>query len=442
MAVPESIGGARHQVGLMLAALGLLMLQVAPLAAAGELPLSDRYRAELKAIAEHPRVVRALRSIEDQEQQLLEEMITLTEIPAPPFEEGPRAAYFARMLRAAGVADVSIDDVGNAIAKVPGRGTGRILVAAHVDTVFPADTDVTVTVEEKTYRAPGIGDNTRGMVSMLAVLRALKAAGIQLKSEVWFVGNVGEEGLGDLRGVKHLFRPNAPTIDALIAIDGGQQNRLIYGAVGSHRYRVTFRGDGGHSWGAFGRVQPHHAMGRVIAHLVDLAGDVIRTGAKTTYNIGRMGGGTSINSIPFESWAEIDLRSGDQNKLNQIDAVFRQAVARALEEENAKREGGSPLTVEIDRVGTRPAGRGDVNGALVQRAAAAMRTLGETPRLGISSTDANVPISLGIPAVTLSRGGVSRNAHAPSESWENIESHVGPQIVLLTLLAQAGMVLD
>lgn len=431
-----------QHAGLPLTVLVLLVLLLLPRVTAAGLPVADRYQAEVATLAKHPKVARALRSIVAQEQQLLREMITLTEIPAPPFEEGPRATYFATMLKAAGVADVSLDEVGNAIAKVPGRGAGRIVVAAHIDTVFPAETDVTVSIEDNVYRAPGIGDNTRGLVSMLAVLRAIKAADIELQSEVWFVGDVGEEGLGDLRGVKHLFRPDAPTIDALIAIDGGAQNRLIYGAVGSHRYRVTFRGDGGHSWGAFGRVQPHHAMGRVIAHLVDLAGDVTRTGAKTTYNIGRMGGGTSINSIPFESWAEIDLRSGDQNKLNQIDSVFRQAVARALAEENAKRDGGNPLTVEIDRVGTRPAGRGDVNGALVQRAAAAMRTLGEEPRLGISSTDANVPISLGIPAITLSRGGISRNAHAPHESWENVESHIGPQTVLLTLLAQAGMLVD
>jgi acetylornithine deacetylase/succinyl-diaminopimelate desuccinylase-like protein len=202
---------------------------------------------------------------------------------------------------------------------------------------------------------------------------------------------------------------------------------------------VTFRGPGGHSWGAFGYANPHHALGRAIRILDENAPTVTGVGEKTSYNVGRIGGGTSINSIPFESWMEVDMRSGSQEKLDAIDAVFKAAVRQALEEENAGRSGGEPLTVDVERVGTRPAARGDASQPLVQRAMAATLAFGIQPSLRISSTDANLPISRGIPAVTMSRGGVGGNSHAPGEWWQNVDGHVGMQIGLVTLLAEAGL---
>ncbi len=175
-----------------------------------------------------------------------------------------------------------------------------------------------------------------------------------------FVGNVGEEGLGDLRGVKHLFRDGGPPIDSMIAVDGGDTTRLVYGGVGSHRYRITFNGPGGHSWSAFGRASPHHALGRAIEKFVSNGPSVTSTGDKTSYNIGRIGGGTSVNSIPFESWMEVDMRSETQDKLDAIDAVLQQAVRDALAEENAARKENAALTVSIERIGTRPAARGAI----------------------------------------------------------------------------------
>ena len=255
-----------------------------------------------------------------------------------------------------------------------------------------------------------------------------------------FVGNVGEEGLGDLRGTKHLFREGGPQIDSMIAIDGGKDERLVYGGVGSHRYRVTFKGPGGHSWGAFGTANPHHALGRAIAHFVANAPSITSDGPKTSYNIGRIGGGTSINSVPFESWMEVDMRSGEQAKIDEIDALLQRAVRDALQEENAARLEGPELTVDVERVGTRPAAKGDLSARLVQVAAASIAHFGLEPEPQISSTDANLPLSMGIPAVTMSRGGTSKNSHSPAESWHNKDGHLGVQISLLALLVEAGLV--
>ena len=402
--------------------------------------IKAEYTAEIESIQSDSDVKAAMAHIVAIEPQSRRDLIELTEIPAPPFEEQARAERFAEMLREAGLTDVVIDDVGNAIGRRPGRTGERVVgYSAHLDTVFPADTDVTVRFDDEKMYAPGIGDNTRGLVTVLGVLRAMQHAGIETEADVLFIGNVGEEGLGDLRGVKHLFRDGAPRIDTLIAVDGGESERIVFGGVGSHRYRVTFRGPGGHSWGAFGLANPHHALGRAIQIFDENAPAVTSVGEKTSYNVGRIGGGTSINSIPFESWAEIDMRSGSQDKLDDVDAILQAAVEQALQEENAGRLDGPELTVDVDRVGTRPAAKGDTSSPVVQRAMAATVAFGVQPSLRISSTDANLPISKGIPAVTMSRGGVSGGSHSPDEWWQNVDGHIGIQIGLLTLLAEAGL---
>ena len=395
---------------------------------------------EMAALLSDARVQKLLPYIKAMSSGLRDDVIELTQIAAPPFGEEQRGLRFAELLRDAGLSDVHIDAAGNVIGRRPGRSGQRVVAyTAHLDTVFPADTDVTVRVDGDTLYAPGVGDNTRGLVAVLAVLRAMQHAGLETEADILFVGNVGEEGLGDLRGVKHLFRDDGPGIDAMIAIDGGETARIVYGGVGSHRYRITFRGPGGHSWGAFGRASPHHALGRAIGEFVSSAPTITDHGEKTSFNIGRIGGGTSVNSIAFESWMEVDLRSGNQHRLDAIDALLRDAVAGALEAENAGRRTGDALTVDIERIGTRPAARVDVQAPIVQRAAAAMRALQIEPQLGISSTDANWPIFIGVPAITLSRGGNSENSHAPNESWQDVDSHIAVQVGLLTLLAEAGL---
>jgi tripeptide aminopeptidase len=396
---------------------------------------------QVSNLLDNPVVQEAMSDIVASDAQLLNETIELTEIPAPPFAEEKRAQRFAEKLREAGLTDVSIDEEGNVIGRRPGRSGNRtVVLSAHLDTVFPIETDVTVKVEGDTLFAPGVGDNTRGLVVVLAILRTMQQHDIATDADVLFVGNVGEEGLGDLRGVKYLFREGGPRIDALIAVDGGKTSRLVFGGVGSHRYRVTYKGPGGHSWGAFGRASPHHAMGRAISEFVENAVEVTASGDKTTFNVGRIGGGTSVNSIAFESWMEVDLRSGNQTKLDAIDAVLKRAVQKALQDENAAREEGAELTVDVDRIGTRPAARSDIESPLVQTAAAAMNALGVEPDLQISSTDANHPISIGIPAITLSRGGIGANAHALNESWINKDAHLAIHIALITLLVEAGAI--
>jgi len=403
--------------------------------------VSPEAQQRIAALVADARIQDSLADIVSMESQLLGDLIELTEIPAPPYGEEKRAMRFAEMLRESGLSDVAIDEAGNVIGRRPGRTGDRVVAyTGHLDTVFPAGTDVSVRVEGDTMFAPGIGDNTRGLVVLLGVLRAMQHADIETDADILFVGNVGEEGLGDLRGVKHLFREGGPQIDAMIAVDGGKTERIVYGGVGSHRYRVTFEGPGGHSWGAFGTANPHHALGRAIALFDEDAPTVTTSGDKTSYNIGRIGGGTSINSIPFESWMEVDMRSGDQAKLDEIDAVLQRAVQKALVEENAARLEGPPLAVDVKRVGTRPAAQGDSESLLVQYAAAAMREFGLEANLKISSTDANYPISIGIPAITMSRGGISNGSHSPAESWQNKDGHLGIQIGLLTLLAAAGYV--
>lgn len=421
-----------------LACASLCLIAVAVMADNGQ-TIEARYLAEITALRQDERVQTAFDHILALEARHREELIELTEIPAPPFNEQVRAERFAEMLREAGLEDVYIDAVGNAIGRRPGQSGDRVIAySAHLDTVFPEGTDVTVRFDDDTMYAPGIGDNTRGLIVVLAVLRAMEHAGIETDADILFIGNVGEEGLGDLRGVKHLFRDGAERIDTLIAVDGGDTDRIVYGGVGSHRYRVTFHGPGGHSWGAFGTANPHHALGRAIALFDENAPTITDDGQKSSYNVGRIGGGTSINSVPFEAWAEIDIRSGDQTKIDAIDAILKAAVEQALQEENAGRSEGDALTVDVARVGTRPAANGDASNPVVQRAMAATAAYGLAPRLSISSTDANLPISKGIPAVTMSRGGESIDGHAPSEGWRNVDGHLSINIGLLTLLAEAG----
>lgn len=401
--------------------------------------ISDEAEARIAALHARPEIQAAFATIESMRARNNERLVELTEIAAPPFEEQERAAELAERLRALGLSDVSIDESGNVVARRPGAdGSRTVAIAAHIDTVFPAETDVTVRREGDVFFAPGIGDNTRGVVALLAIVEAMQTHEIETEADILFIGDVGEEGLGDLRGVRHLFREGAPKIDSFIAIDGGDTARLITTAVGSNRYRVTFSGPGGHSYGAFGRGHPHQALAEAITLFTQRATPITQDGTKATFSVGRIGGGTSINSIPFTSWMEVDMRSSDPGKLAELDAVFQAAMQKALETENERRRRDEALTVEVKPVGKRPAGSTDLNSSLAQNAGAAVALMGGEPQFAESSTDSNIPMSLGIPAITISRGGISKNAHAPNESWEDKDSHLAIQAALLLLVAEAG----
>ncbi len=403
-------------------------------------PIDERYLNEIRALLEEDRVQEAMAYIEALEDRSRDDLIYLTEIPAPPFMEEERAAAYAEMLREAGADSVWLDGIGNVLALRRGTvGNRTVALDGHLDTVFPIETDVTVQFRGDTLYAPGIGDDTRGLIVVRNVLEAMVQADLRTEDDLLFIGTVGEEGLGDLRGVKHLFGDEGPGIDVFIAVDGGDETRVVHQGVGSHRYRVTFHGPGGHSWGAFGLGNPHHAMAQAIRHFVEEADAFTRSGPRTSFNIGRIGGGTSVNSIPFESWFEVDMRSVDPESLGEIDAIFQSAMQRGLEEQNALRRRGDALTVDIEMVGDRPAGVLDPTTDVVQRAMAAITLQGREPVLGGGSTNANTPISLGIPSITIGRGGHGGNAHALDEWWLNVDGHLAVQNALLIVLAEATL---
>ena len=403
-------------------------------------PLDKKYETEINALAKRPAVQSAFKLFTDAEPQTKKTLITLTEIPAPPFKEEARAKAYAAMMKEAGADSVWIDAVNNVLALRKGRsGKKTVVVEAHLDTVFPAGTDVTVKQKGDTLYAPGVGDDTRGLTAVLTVLKGMKQANIQTDANVLFIGAVGEEGLGDLRGVKHLFRAGGPKIDSYIAVDGLGISNITHRSLGSHRYRITFKGPGGHSYGAFGIANPHGALGKAIYYFTADADKFTKQGIKTTYNVGVIGGGTSVNAIPFESWMEVDMRSESPDQLKGIDALLQAAVQRALNEENAMKRRGPDLTVDVKLVGDRPSGRTEATNPLVQRAMAASRYLQAEPQLSASSTNANTPIAKGVPAITIGSGGIGGGAHSLNEWWLNDKGVLGMERILLVLLAEAGL---
>tara|TARA_R110002073_G_scaffold312586_1_gene484085 strand:+ start:9773 stop:11071 length:1299 start_codon:yes stop_codon:yes gene_type:complete len=396
---------------------------------------------EMKKITKVKSVQKALKTIDDIDGQTIKNMITLTEIPAPPFKEAKRAKKLVEMFVEVGIDSVWIDKVGNVLALRKGTKRDKIIVLdAHIDTVFPEGTDVTVKVEGNTYIAPGIGDDTRGVAMLIAVLDAMNKSSIKTKEDIVFIGSVGEEGLGDLRGVKYLFSKNSDVkIDSWISIDGGDSGRIINGGLGSKRYRVVLKGKGGHSWGAFGLANPHHALGKAIEIFTKEASAYTqKEGLKTSFNIGRIGGGTSVNSIPFESWMEVDMRSLSPQRLLEIDAILKKSMNRAIKEYNASGV-KDKITLEMIPIGDRPSGETSVDTPLIQRVIASASYVGISTQLQTSSTNSNIPISKNVPAVTISRGGKSTRAHSLDEKWTNIDGTKNIKMALLILLAEAGL---
>ncbi len=389
------------------------------------------------AAAAQPSVRRALEYIKAIEPETIAEQIKTCEIPAPPFHEQQRAAYYQQRFTEIGLKNVRIDKEGNVIGERPGASNETTLVlAAHLDTVFPEDTDVKVKRTGNILSGPGIGDDCRGLAVILTVARALNEARIATKGTILFVANVGEEGLGDLRGVKHLFQQELKgRITHFISVDG-TGTRTTNAGVGSNRYRVTFRGPGGHSYGAFGLPSPIHALGRAMEKIARF--EVPKT-PKTTFNIGRIEGGTSVNSVAHTAWMEVDMRSESGAALARLDAQFQQAIQVALREENDFWQHEKKLTVEVKLVGERPVGDQPADAPIVQAAMAADQSLGLKSLVGASSTDSNIPMSLRIPAITIGGGGSGRNAHALNESFDTTDSHIGTQRALLIVLNIVGL---
>jgi len=403
----------------------------------------DTPDARVKRVQADPRFTAAMAAIDRDHDRLVSEIIMLTEIPAPPFKEDARGAAYMKMLREHGLIDVERDAEGNVMGIRKGTGGGPLIaIAAHLDTVFPEGTDVKVKRDGTRLSAPGIGDDTRSLAVLLAMIRAMDAAGIRTNSDILFIGDVGEEGLGDLRGVKHLFQKGRykDQIKMFISMDGaGGGDDIVHGAVGSKRYRATFKGPGGHSYGAFGLVNPAFAMGNAIQKFAQMK---VPESPKTTFNVGVMGGGTSVNSIPFESWMEVDMRSESPLELEKLETTFLMLMRQAAEEENAaRRTTQGRVTADLKVIGDRPSGQTPPDSLIVQTAASAVRSMGMTPTFSFSSTDSNIPISMGIPAITIDSGGRGGRAHALDE-WIDVEktsSVRGIEAALLLLLGLAGL---
>lgn len=374
---------------------------------------------------------------------MIEQLITITEIPAPPFKEEKRGKAYAEMLRAAGIADVTVDEVGNVIGMRPGtdKNAKPVVISAHLDTVFPEETPIKVRREGDRFHAPGIGDDSRGLANLLAYVRALDAAKIRTRAPILFVATVGEEGQGDLRGVRHLFTKGAykDKIGAFFSVDGSDPAGITNGGVGSKRYRVSFKGPGGHSFGAYGIVNPMTAMASAITEMYKITPP---TSPKTTYSASVTGGGTSVNSIPHDVWVEFDMRSVDASELAKLDTQFNAIIDKAVADENAARS-TKPGSISADKkvIGERPAGATADTALIVRASSAAAAAKGFTPKLGSSSTDSNIPMSLGIPAVTIGAGGSGSRAHALDEyvDLERESTLRGMSVGLLALLATAGV---
>ena len=400
-------------------------------------------QAQTRIPSDNTRVRAALDQIKAENEWTLQQQISLCEIPAPPFKEERRGAEYKRRFEAIGLKNVRTDAVGNVIGERPGTGSGpTVLIAGHLDTVFPEETNVKVKREGTRLAGPGIGDDCRGLAVVLVVARAFERHNIQNAGTIYFVGNVGEEGPGNLRGVRHLFQNELKgKIDYFISVDGtglGTTNR----AVGSNRYRVTYKGPGGHSYGAFGIPNPIHALGRAIAKISEIQQP---TNPRTTFNVGIVEGGTSVNSIAFEAAMEIDMRSESPQNITTIDRQVMRAIQEALTEENARwtgqRAANAKLTVKIDTIGIRPANSAQTEiSPIVIAASAAAKALGFTTDLGASSTDANLPMSMGIPAITIDGGGRGGDAHALTEWYDDGNNGwLGPQWALLVVAALAGV---
>ncbi len=406
-----------------------------------DLPLViPAFEAATKALCASPLVKAAIDQAKTEADCRIKEQIQLTETPSPSFKEGERAKVFSELLKKAGLEEISIDRVGNVISRIKGEGNGPVLViAAHMDTVFPEGTPIKVRQEGTRYFAPGISDDACGLANLLQVVRSIKANGIKTVGDIVVAGTVGEEGNGDLRGSKNLwYTPN--DYDGFIAVDSASCHRILKGSVGCKRYRITYSGPGGHSLHKFGIVaSATHALCRAGAMIADLKAP---TEPKCTYTIGIVKGGTSVNAIAAEASMELDVRSYEQPALEAFTKEILPIFQKAADAENAHWgvTGDAAVTVKVDQIGDRPAGMNKPDSPVVCAAYQAMLSLGiSLDKFSLAATDQNVPLSMGIPATTLGGGGVEENNHSLKEMWDAKDAHLGPQLVLLTTLALVGV---
>lgn len=406
-----------------------------------EIPsINESVLQAMKVLATDPKIQKGLQIAKDQASFAMQEQVELCEIASPTFEEATRAKEIARRMEQYGLTDVSIDEIGNVVGVRKGTGNGPVLVIdAHMDTVFPMGTDVKVRREGDTYYAPGIGDNTSGCRALLQLIRCFNEADIKTEGDILFVGTVGEEGNGDIRGAKFIVKGDRQ-VDGYIAIDSFSEGVVVNGGVGCHRWRVSIDGKGGHSFMDFSQIPSAiHAMchaGHLIDHLVPPSEPY------TTFNIGTIKGGTSVNTIAPHCEVDIDIRSISNDELLKLEAQIFEALDAGVEEENKRWGISDPekmLTLTKTQIGDRPAGSRGGECPVIQCALSAQKVLGiELTQYGPSATDANAPISKNIPAACLGSGGLSEKFHTLDEYFVDRNSYKGPQLVFLAACMLVG----
>lgn len=405
---------------------------IVPFGEEEESVLQKELHKQFTTMIAEPRVQEGLAFLKNDDRQTLHEQMTIAEIPAPPFQEEKRANYVQEQFRKLGLTNVKQDEEGNVYGLRPGKkDVSAIVVSAHLDSVFSEETDVTVKERDGVYYGPGITDDARGLAALLSVIRAFQHTGIQTEAPIVFLATVGEEGPGDLRGVKAFIDGNA-NIASFISIDSVSPEEIIYQGTGSFRYEVTFSGTGGHSFQHFGTPSAVHAAGRAIAAIASL--DVPET-PKTTFNVGVVEGGTIPTAIAETCTIKLDLRS---NGRAELDSIAEKALLLCETACSQEGEGDQTIRLSSKKVGDRPVGVQSADSEIVEMAVLATEALGLTPELAPpSSTDANYPISKGIPALTLGGGGEGGGYHSLNEWYKPVNSYLGPQRVWLVALGLA-----
>ena len=399
---------------------------------------------EVARLVAAPEMRSAYNWLRTQEPQLAQWQMEVARIPAPPFAESARGAWLAERFREVGLDDVRIDDVGNVFGVHPGFGQRYVALSAHIDTVFPASTPLNVRQQGSRLYGPGVSDNGAGVTAMLAIASLLRAVRIRHALPFVFIGNVGEEGEGDLRGMRHIFSTPRwkDSIAYSVVLDGAGADTIVAEALGSRRFEVIVRGPGGHSWSDFGAPNPIVILSRAIDTFTSTP---VPNAPKTTFNIGVIRGGTSVNSIPESASMKVDIRSTSMSEMERLEQTLRLALNRAVEDETLAAEMRSPqqkrpsgVNCEVVAIGNRPAGELATGSRILHVIRAVDTQLNNTAQVQRASTDANIPLSLGLEAIAIGGGGTGGGAHTLQEWFDSNGRELGLKRILLTLLALAG----
>jgi len=413
-----------------------VILLVMPVRSA--VPSYAQRQATASRLAENARVRAALDWLSNNLSWVNDTQVRLTEIPAPPFQEEARAEAVRKILEEAGLS-VHTDKIGNVIGECRGAAENEtILLSAHLDTVFPAGTNVKVHRDGSRMIAPGISDNGTGIAALVAIARALQSAHVKPLRTILFAGNVGEEGEGNLRGMRELVERYKSKLKAVVVLDGSGTDHVTTRALASRRLEATVTGPGGHSWSDFGMPNPINALIRGSVRFINTK---VPSGPRTTFNIGQIEGGTSVNSVPYEAKIKVDIRSENEEELGRLESALRESIAAGVRDEMEPPRDRSKGTLEwkVELLGSRPGGELSTDSPLLAALRAADEFIGNQSRIERSSTDANIPLSLGIDAISIGAGGIGGGAHSMQEWYDASGREAGLKRVLLTILGISGV---